>query len=255
MRICMLGLLHIIKEYRRWLGPPCRPRAAPAPPPPPPPRTGSRYNHVGACLYTPVTTLFVFYWLFWSRWTKKCCSCFVFSYMQLYVLLYKNMFHQLNHMLSVRQPKNMLQQLNLTLFLPVRRSLSWCKVQNQNQEWILVLRKILSRKYSKRFQKTIISARNVLIMKYIVVLAMKKTCWFICFTAINIFGMWQCIIHLQSLNMCGQNFIIFMHNLLLLNANIVLWCLILMLKQQFYISILEHVMEYLYWLFHCKNIN
>ena len=39
------------------------------------------------------------------------------------------MFHQLNHMLSVRQPKNMLQQLNHTLFLPVRRSLSWCKVQ------------------------------------------------------------------------------------------------------------------------------
>ena len=29
MRICMLGLLHIIKEYRRWLGPP----TAPAPPP------------------------------------------------------------------------------------------------------------------------------------------------------------------------------------------------------------------------------
>ena len=66
MRICMLGLLHIIKEYRRWLGPPCRPRrrAAPTPPchaaPPPPPRTGSRYNHVGACLYTPVTTLLFF---------------------------------------------------------------------------------------------------------------------------------------------------------------------------------------------------
>ena len=103
------------KENRRVGGWPPRRRAAP-PCHAAAPRTVSRYNHVGTCLYTPVTTLLFFYWLFWSRWIKKCCSCFVFSYMQLYVLLYKNMFHQLNHMLSVRQPKNMLQQLNLTLF-------------------------------------------------------------------------------------------------------------------------------------------
>ena len=46
MRICMLGSLHIIKEYRRWLGPLTPPRrraaaaaaAAPPPPPPSPPR-------------------------------------------------------------------------------------------------------------------------------------------------------------------------------------------------------------------------
>ena len=84
-------------------------------------------------------------------------------------------------------------------------------------------------------------AKNVLQMKYIVALPMSKTYKSIYIIIIVVFGMHQYIYQAQSQNMSGQNFFNVMDNLTL-NADIVVWYLI-MLDQDFYITILERSMK------------